>query len=654
MPISAMATRLRTPQPVAIAPLFILSISGLAYCIAAWVTDQAGQISIDGLVGVLQRSVGLGIVALGQTMVILVGSIDLSVATLVSVAAVMASWWMQGNPHMMLSACALVLALAAVVGSLNGLLVTRLKVNALIATLGTGLILQGILSASFNNFAGSVPAEFQVFAYGTIGKLPFSVLFLFVLTGLGWLALSRTRFGAHVYATGGNLEGARLAGIKTERIIVSAHILCSVGAALTGLYLASRLRSGAPWVGRDGVYDLEIDCRDGHRGHRFGRRQGGRLGDDCGGDAVWLLGCHIYHAGSRRVPEASVARSHRGGRRCRLCLAPRWASGMTVALLLWKSRPIRLLARINPSYLALLALLAAIAIVTPSFLEPAGFMNFLRRGAPLAVAASGQLFVIIVGGFDLSIGSLMTLTVMGSALLINNDPDKTWVVIGLMYGIGLGFGALNGFIVSYLKVPSIIATLGALLYIKGIALAWSGGSPQGYLPDNFRQFGRMVWHQVPGISLLPLAVIILGVVVALLAWLLHFTNLGRLALLVGDNPRAAALAGVPVRRIRILSFVLSALSAVTAGILLGGYSGVSTDAGDGFELQSIAATVLGGARLLGGRGTVPGAVSGAFTLTALFTLLDLLGLPKPLRDAVQGLILIAATAYGIRRQSGAA
>lgn len=324
---------------------------------------------------------------------------------------------------------------------------------------------------------------------------------------------------------------------------------------------------------------------------------------------------------------------------------------MTTAVREPAARRVGLIGRINPSYVALLAMLAVIAWITPSILEPAGFMSFLRRGAPLAVVASGQLFVIVVGGFDLSVGSLMTLTVMGSALLINNDPDKTWWVIGAMYGIGLVAGLVNGLVVTYLKVPSIIATLGALLSIKGIALAWSGGSPQGYLPENFRQFGRMALHDLPVIDLLPLAVIVLVVVVALFAWLMHGTNFGRLALVVGDNARAAALAGVPVRLVRILAFVLSALSAVTAGILIGGFSGVSTDAGEGFELQAIAAAVLGGAQLLGGRGSVPGAVSGAFTLTALFTLLNLLGLPKPLRDAVQGLILIAAVAYSTRHQT---
>ena len=178
-------------------------------------------------------------------------------ATLVSVGAVMASWMMQGQPDMMLPASLFVLLLSAAVGVVNGLIVTQLQVNPLIATLGVGLVLQGILSASFNDFAGSVPKEYQVLAYGTIGPVTFSILLMFGLAVLEWLTLSRTRFGAHIYATGGNQEGARLAGIKTSRVIVLAHVLCSLAAGLTGLYLASRLRSGAPWVGRDGVYDLE-------------------------------------------------------------------------------------------------------------------------------------------------------------------------------------------------------------------------------------------------------------------------------------------------------------------------------------------------------------------------------------------------------------
>jgi ribose transport system permease protein len=239
------------------APLILFAGSVALYVAVALFTSQSMMLHLDGIVGLLQRMVGLGLVAVGQTFAVLAGSIDLSVANLISVAAVLASYIMQGRPEMMLPAVVAVLVISAFVGVINGALISRLQVNPLIATLGVGLVLQGILSASFTNFAGSVPKEFQAFAYGTIGVAPFSVIGLFVLALLAWFLLRATKFGAHLYAVGGNSEGARLAGIRTDFVMIGAHVLCSVCAGLTGLYLASRLRSGAPWVGRDGVYDLE-------------------------------------------------------------------------------------------------------------------------------------------------------------------------------------------------------------------------------------------------------------------------------------------------------------------------------------------------------------------------------------------------------------
>ena len=238
-------------------PLVLFVGSTALYACAALWTRSLNQLDFGGLVGLLQRMVALGLVALGQTLVILCGSIDLSVGSLISTGAVLASFIMHGSPAMMLPAVLAVLLVSALVGAANGLLIAHLKVSPLIATLGSGLILQGVLSANFNNFAGSVPPEFQVVAYGAIGSVPWSVLGLFALTfGTSWL-LRNTRFGAHLYAVGGNAAGARVAGIRTERVVVEAHVLCSLFAGMTGLYLASRLRSGAPWIGRDGVYDLE-------------------------------------------------------------------------------------------------------------------------------------------------------------------------------------------------------------------------------------------------------------------------------------------------------------------------------------------------------------------------------------------------------------
>lgn len=314
----------------------------------------------------------------------------------------------------------------------------------------------------------------------------------------------------------------------------------------------------------------------------------------------------------------------------------------------------RRLPRINPVYVLVVALILAIIIMNPAFGEPTGYMNFLKRVTALAILSAGALYVIVSGGFDLSVGSIMTLTVIGSSMLASNDPNSTYWIIPLMLGIGAVIGLINGLVVSYLKVPSLIATLGMMITLNGVAFMWSGGAPRGYLPDTFRFFGRYNITDIPVITLLPVAVICLVVFGAILWWGMHRTNFGRMLHAVGDNQQAARLAGVPVERVRISAFVVSALTAVLAGVILGGRAGVSVDIGSGFELQAITAAVIGGAQLLGGRGSVPATIAGALALEAIFTLLNLLGLAQPVRLVVQGLILIGAVAFATyqRKRAG--
>lgn len=217
-----------------------------------------GQITSSTiLTNMLVRSVALGIVAMGQTFVILAASIDLSVAYLISVTAVMASFLMRGDPSRVPMAVAAVFAIGAFVGLINGLVVSKLRVNPFIATLGVGLVLKGVLNASFETFIGAVPRSFQTLGYGTVGPVPISILVLLAVTVAAAFVLKRTRFGAHLYAVGGSEEVARLSGLRTDRVIILAHVICSMTAVLTGLFIVSRLRSGAPWVGTDGLYDLE-------------------------------------------------------------------------------------------------------------------------------------------------------------------------------------------------------------------------------------------------------------------------------------------------------------------------------------------------------------------------------------------------------------
>jgi ribose transport system permease protein len=315
----------------------------------------------------------------------------------------------------------------------------------------------------------------------------------------------------------------------------------------------------------------------------------------------------------------------------------------------WQERVWRGVRGTAPIFVVLLGLLVWIAILNPNFTEPPVFLAFLKRGAPLMILAAGQLFVIVSGEFDLSVGSLVTAVVVAAAGLTEGVPDRTWWVVTALFGLGILVGLVNGVVTTRLHVPSFITTLGMLLILQGAVLYWSGGAPKGSLPENFRVFGRRGIEDLPVIEQLPYSVIILVAVGIVAVLLLHRTTFGKQLFAAGGNPRAAALSGVDVPLVRTLAFVLSGISAVIAGILVGGFAGISQDAGAGYEFQAISAVVLGGAVLGGGRGSMVAAMAGALALEALFTLLNLLGLPKPLRDAVQGLIIIGAVAYAAYR-----
>jgi ribose transport system permease protein len=209
------------------------------------------------LLNIIVRSVALGIVAVGQTLVIVGASIDLSVAYTISITAVMSSYIMQGKTENVPLAILVVFGIGILIGLINGLIITKLKINSFIATLGTSLIIKGIINATFSNYTGSVPKSFQFFGYSTIGPIPVAIIVLILVVFAGWFLLNRTKFGAHLYGVGGNVEVGRLSGLRTDRVVIGAHILCSMSAVLTGLFLVSRLQSGAPWVGPDGLYDLE-------------------------------------------------------------------------------------------------------------------------------------------------------------------------------------------------------------------------------------------------------------------------------------------------------------------------------------------------------------------------------------------------------------
>jgi len=301
--------------------------------------------------------------------------------------------------------------------------------------------------------------------------------------------------------------------------------------------------------------------------------------------------------------------------------------------------------RVPAVYYIFFAIFIGLGLLSETYQTTNGIMAFLRRTSPLAILAIGEMIVLASGGFDLSIGAIVTMVVLGSSLLLNNDPAMAATAIWTMLGLGVLIGLVNGFVVSYLKIPSFIATLGMMLLVKGGALYWVGGAPRGYLTENWRAFGRGYFENVPLVGRFPYALAILIVLAVIAYFVFHRSNFGKQVLAIGDNVRASQLSGVRVRLVRMIAFVISSVLAVIGGIMIGGFGGVNVTIGEGLEMQTIAACVVGGVLLGGGKGSVSNVIFGAFTMEAIFNLLNLLGLPKPYKDAVQGIIIIAAVAY---------
>jgi ribose transport system permease protein len=302
--------------------------------------------------------------------------------------------------------------------------------------------------------------------------------------------------------------------------------------------------------------------------------------------------------------------------------------------------------RIPPVYPVFIVIFLVLGFINPAkYQSMSGIMTFLRTAAPLAVLAVGEMFVLAIGGFDLTVGAIVTFVVLVSSKLLANDPANAFPAIMIMLGTGVLIGLVNGLIVSFLKVPSFITTLGMMLLVRGSALYYVGGAPQGYLTDNWRAFGRNYFENVPLFGRVPYALVVLLLMAILSFFLFNRTNFGKQILAIGDNVRASQLSGVRVRLVRVLTFILCAVFAIIGGIMIGGYGGVNVTIGEGLEMQAIAACVVGGVLLGGGKGSVPNVIFGAFTLQAIVNLLNLLGLPKPYTDVVQGLIIIGAVAY---------
>jgi ribose transport system permease protein len=309
--------------------------------------------------------------------------------------------------------------------------------------------------------------------------------------------------------------------------------------------------------------------------------------------------------------------------------------------------PVRVALRLIPRvFLALVFMLLLLAVLSPRSVEPANLLSLVRQGATIGLVAIGQTVVLMSGGLDLSVGSVVILADVMAAQLINGHDDRVLPVVALVLAIGLGIGIVNGVLITRFRVTPFIATLGMNFVVFGAALIYSGGAPRGAVPDSLR-----FWGNGFVLGVIPTAAIVWLVVTIAAAVLLARTVYGRRLIAVGANRRFAYFSGVNDSRVTLTAYAISGFMAAAGGVLLVSFIGVGTlEVGTDFLLGSIAAAVIGGTSFEGGRGTIWGTFGGVLFLMVLYSILTVLALPTSGRRIAEGIIILAALALYSRQR----
>jgi ribose transport system permease protein len=298
--------------------------------------------------------------------------------------------------------------------------------------------------------------------------------------------------------------------------------------------------------------------------------------------------------------------------------------------------------------IVLVVLVVILALFVPHFLALQNIFNVLRNSSYLVIMAAGQMLVLIVGGFDLSVGAVVALTSVSSALVMAGlkdslaDEPGIIVFLGVAAGIGSGLavGLVNGLCVAFLRISPFMVTLGSMSIATGVALLLTNGIPVYGMPKVYvDEFGRGLWMQ------LPTAVYLAAVIVALVWMMQNFTRMGRYIFAIGGNLQAAIVSGVRTKTYLVLAYAICSVLASVSGLALTAQIGSGQAViGSQLTLESIAAAVIAGVSLKGGVGRVEMVTLAAFFLLILTDAMDLLKIDPRIQTIFLGIIVVLAVA----------
>ena len=299
----------------------------------------------------------------------------------------------------------------------------------------------------------------------------------------------------------------------------------------------------------------------------------------------------------------------------------------------------------NAIWLVLVVLVIAFSVGNPRFITPSNIMILLRQVSMFGIASIGMTFVILLGDIDLSIGTIVSFVNIFCAYLMVNMGVNMWLAILVTMIVSVLIGLLNGFMVSTIGMPALIATFAVQTTFSGLTYILCGGLPINGFPEGFKVFGQGY------VSVVPVPVIIMILCFAAGSFILNKTYFGRYFYAVGGNIEAAKLSGIRTGRVKYLVFALSGFFAGLAGIvMLSRTNSGMANAGLGFEFDVITCVVLGGVSVAGGYGKMSGVVAGTFIIGALQNGMVLMNINQYMQMVIMGIVLALAVGYDCMQQ----
>jgi ribose transport system permease protein len=590
------------------------------------------------------QGLALAFAAMAQTLPVLTGGLDLSVGSILALSNCVASHLVNGSAMQILGGILVTLLAGAACGFVNGLVVVAGRIQPIIATLATGAIFTGIAYLLRPIPGGRIDEDLgDMLTNETFGVIPTSLLLLAALVLVVWVPFRNSVLGRGCYAAGSSEKAAFLSGVRVGRSRLAAYTLAGVLAACGGLFLALQTLSGDAQVGAD--YTLKSIAAVVIGGTSLLGGSGGVMGSIFGAYTLRAISGLLLFAGvsplAQPLFEGLVLMVAIGLGAIRI-LANRNRLELLSAHETARSDPGRPLIRgVDNSVLVALASIVVILLIgsyyLPAFLSSGYLLLQLRIAAFLGIIAAGQMMVILLGHIDLSVPWTMTVAAMTATTLAG--MGQPWVELAIPLGlvVGAAVGLFNGIGVAYLRLPSMILTLGTNAVLLGLAVIYTGGfAPQTRASALMRELGKNSSIGVPNILWVWLAASVL------LMLMLRATPFGRKVYAVGNGERAAYLSGIATARVVISCFVISGLSSALGGVLLAGrldqsYQGM----GDEYMLPAVAAVVLGGTYILGGRGSYIGTVAGVLVISLLASMLSVMQMPEASRRVIYGVVIIA-------------